>query len=58
MIGDSMCSWGDRVCCNLGRVHIFDCVMVSKGGSGDGRVVCCDLCEEWCCVVVGAYVVG
>ena len=54
---DSWCSWGDRVCGNLGMVHVFGCVMVSRGGSGGGRVVYFDPCEELCCVVVAVCVV-
>ena len=56
MSGGSRCSWWDRVCGNLGMVHVFGCVMVSRGGSGGGRVVYCDPCGELCCVVVAVCV--
>ena len=50
-----MCAWVFGICGNQGKHHVCDCVRVSKGGSGDDRVVCCDLCEECCCVVVEVF---
>jgi len=54
-IGGSMCAWVYGFCGNQGKDHVCDYVRVSTGGSGDDRVVCCDLCEECCCVVVGVF---
>jgi len=48
-----MCAWVNGVGGNQGKDHVCERVMVSMGGSGDDRVVCCDLCEVWWCVGVG-----